>query len=126
MHMPSLRPVFIACALLASLASTALAGDMGGITGTITDANTGAPLSGVHLDIASPSSSASATTDAKGHFSALFLPPDDRYTVTMTKDGYYSRTLSGYAVYADQTQHYDLQLVPAASPKPSGGGYRGG
>jgi hypothetical protein len=70
----------------------ASAGDMGGIAGTITDAKTGAPIA------------------------VLSLPPDDHYSLTLQKDGYYARTVSGYSVYADQTQEYDITLTPSPPP----------
>ncbi len=94
--------------------SVALAGTLGGIAGTVTDATTGAPIPGVHLQITSPSQSATATTDAKGRFIVFSLQPDD-YTLTAMKDGYSTQSVSGYSVYADQTQRYDLQLTPATA-----------
>lgn len=104
---------------LATQTSWALAGTSGGIAGTITDANTGAPIAGVHLKISSPSQSVDVVTDAHGHYIAFSLQPDD-YTLTATKDGYAARSLDGYSVFADQTQRYDLQLYPAASGAPPG------
>jgi hypothetical protein len=94
----------------------ASAGDMGGIAGTITDAKTGGPIAGVHLEIASPSDLVKVTTDSHGHFAVLSLPPDDHYSLTLQKDGYYARTVSGYSVYADQTQEYDITLTPSPPP----------
>jgi uncharacterized protein YfaS (alpha-2-macroglobulin family) len=115
MKVSSLQRSLLAFALLVafvSQAGTALAGDSGGIVGKITDAHTGAPISGVNLQITSKGQIATATTDAKGHFSALNLQPDD-YEVTAVKSGYFTRTVSGYTVYADQTLEYDLQLYPS-------------
>ena len=76
-------------------AGLAHAGTMGGISGTITDAKTGAPIPGVHLQITSPA-----------------------HALTLEKDGYYTRYVSGYSVSADQTQQYDLTLTPAAGASP--------
>ncbi|MGA7202064.1 MAG: carboxypeptidase-like regulatory domain-containing protein [Candidatus Cybelea sp.] len=95
---------------LMSHPSLAIADDLGGIAGIITDASTGAPISGVQVKFDAPSQSATATTDAKGHFVVLSLPPDN-YTLTLVKDGYDTRAVSGYSVYADQTQQYDFQLT---------------
>jgi hypothetical protein len=114
----SLRRSLSAFALLAALigmSGWATAGTLGGIAGTVTDAKTGAPLAGVHLQISSPSQTLTLTTDAHGHYIALSLQPDD-YTLTAQKDGYATQSFSGYSVYADQTQQYDLQLSPASSP----------
>ena len=100
-------------ALLMSSASWAKAGTLGGIAGIVTDAKTGAPLAGVHVVISAPSENIATTTDARGHYIALSLPPDD-YTLSAQKDGYDTRTVSGYSVFADQTQQYDLQLDPGS------------
>jgi Carboxypeptidase regulatory-like domain len=105
-----------ALAAFAGLATVASAGTLGNIQGTVRDSASGAPLAGVHLDIVSGSQSASATTDAHGHYVVFSLQPDN-YTVTAEKDGYATRSVAGYSVFADQTQVYDLQLDPA-----SGGG----
>jgi hypothetical protein len=95
-------------------AGVASAGTLGGIAGTITDAKTGAPLAGVHLQITSPSQSLDVTTDAHGHYIAFSLQPDN-YTLTAVKSGYDTQSWTGQSVYADQTQRYDFQLQPTAA-----------
>jgi hypothetical protein len=100
-------------AAFAGQASTALAGTSGNIQGTISDANSGAPVAGVSLRISSGSQTVSTKTDARGHFVVFSLQPDD-YTLTAQKDGYATESFSGYSVYADQTQVYDFKLTPAA------------
>ncbi len=96
----------------ASQAAPAFAGTSGGIAGIVTDAKTGAPIAGVRLEISSPSQSTTVTTDARGHFIAFALQPDN-YTVTAVKSGYETQSVDGYSVYADQTQLYDFSLQPA-------------
>lgn len=103
----------------ASLASVARAGTLGNIQGTVRDSASGAPIAGVHLEITSGSQTAATITDAHGHFVVMSLQPDN-YTLTAQKDGYATRTMSGYSVSADQTQVYDLQL-DAASNGAAGG-----
>lgn len=98
----------------ASQGTWALAGSSGGIAGVVTDANTGAPIPGVALKISSPSQTVTATTDAHGHYIVFSLQPDE-YTLTAAKDGYQTQSFTGDAVYADQTQRYDLQLPPASA-----------
>ena len=98
----------------------ALAGTSGGIAGIVTDAKTGAPIPGVRLQISSPSQSVTATTDAHGRYIVFALQPDD-YTVSAEKDGYDGRAISDDAVFADQTQQYDLKLTPASEESSSGG-----
>jgi hypothetical protein len=97
-----------------SQASGAMAGTSGNIAGVVRNATTGAPVAGVRLEIESGSQAVTTTTDAHGHFVVFSLQPDD-YTLTAEKTGYNTRSLSGYPVYADQTQQYDLQLSPASS-----------
>jgi Carboxypeptidase regulatory-like domain len=99
---------------LASQASLAHAGTLGGIAGMVTDAKTGAPIAGARVEISSPSQTITTTTDAHGHYVALSLPPDD-YTLTATKDGYTTQSFVGYSVFADQTQQYDLRLDPSSA-----------
>ena len=94
-----------------SQATWALAGTSGNIAGIVRDAKTGAPVAGVRLQISSGSQSVNATTDAHGRYVVFALQPDD-YTVTAVKSGYEAESFSGYPVFADQTQQYDLQLTP--------------
>jgi Carboxypeptidase regulatory-like domain len=116
MNQTSLRNSLCALGLLVAFAceaTTALAGTSGGITGTITDAKTGAPIAGAQLQISSPSQSMKATTDARGRFYVYALQPDD-YTISAVKDGYVAASFSGYPVFADQTQVYYLKLTPSS------------
>ncbi|MFY9663860.1 MAG: carboxypeptidase-like regulatory domain-containing protein [Candidatus Cybelea sp.] len=101
-------------AVFASQAAVATAGTLGGISGIVSDEKTGAPLAGVHVEITSPSQSITVTTDAHGHYIAFSLQPDD-YTLTLEKTGYDSRAVSGFSVFADQTQQYDLKLSPESA-----------
>jgi len=113
----ALRVSLAALALLIALVSQpslAIADDQGGIAGIITDANTGAPISGVQVQFSSPSQAATATTDAKGHFVVLSLAPDN-YTLTLVKQGYDTKEVSGNSVFADQTQQYDFQLTKSTA-----------
>ncbi len=118
----SLRRTFTLFGMLAALASQigfASAGTLGGINGVVKDSKTGAPIAGVHLKITSPSQTVTVTTDAKGHYVAFSLQPDE-YTLTAEKAGYATRTFTDYSVYADQTQQYDLQLDPGNSESDNG------
>lgn len=109
------RSIAFGALLLASMspAGWAQAGTLGNMQGTVRDAATGAPVAGVHLEIASKSQVVDVTTDARGHFVVFSLQPDN-YTLTAEKAGYDSRSVSGYDIFADQTQVYDLQLTPAS------------
>ncbi len=89
----------------------ALAATTGGIAGIVHD-DTGAPIAGATVEAISPSQTATATTDARGHFVFLVLQPDT-YTLTVTKDGYQTTSLAGNTVFADQTQQVVL-IAPRA------------
>lgn len=89
----------------------ALAGTTGTIVGRIVDAGSGAAIAGARVSAASPSESASSTTDAGGGFRFLSLTPDT-YTVTVERTGYETLSLSGVTVQADQTQTLDRALAP--------------
>lgn len=116
-----LRYVFAVGVVFALMSppAAALAGTSGGIAGTVTDAKTGAQLSGVTVQISSPGQATTVMTDARGHFIALSLQPDD-YTLTAEKEGYVTKSVSGYTVSADQTQRYDIELTPNVSGSPPG------
>lgn len=101
----------------ASQTTMALAGTTGGIGGVVTDANTGAPVAGVHIQLKSASQAMTTTTDSRGHYIVLSLQPDN-YTLTMSKAGYDTRSESECTVEADQTQVYDFKLTPAAASQP--------
>jgi len=102
-----LAVAFICSGLLTPL--PARAGTTGNITGTITDASTGAPLANVKVMAVSLSQTATSTSDAKGFYSVLDLTPDT-YTVTFTRTGYESATASGVTVVQDQTVTVNQQL----------------
>jgi hypothetical protein len=86
-----------------------LAGTTGSINGTIADPSSNQPISGARVTAASPSQSATTTTDATGRFSFVSLAPDT-YTLsvpaTATRD---AASVSGVTVQADQTVVVTLQ-----------------
>jgi hypothetical protein len=70
---------------------TALAGTSGGIGGKITDASTGKPVAGAVVVVLAASEELTTTTDARGYFRFLELPPD-RYSITVEKAGYVTQS----------------------------------
>src|SRR5208283_1758342 len=90
----------------------ALAGTTGGLTGTVVDATSSAPVAGAVVTASSPSQSATVTTDASGRFSFLVLAPDT-YTVSVTKDNYAPLSLPGQLVFADTVQTLTARLQKA-------------
>jgi hypothetical protein len=97
-----LRIALLALLLLTFQGTWALAGTTGGLSGAVVLSD-GTPLAGAKVAATSPSESTSTTTDATGHFSFVSLTPDT-YTVTASKDGYDTVSLSGVTVLADATQ----------------------
>ncbi len=86
----------------------ALAGTTGSITGQVTDQH-GAPLAGATVSVVSPSESLSTVSDSSGHYAFLTLAPDT-YTVTASKTGYNTNSLTGAVVFADQTLTLSLSI----------------
>ncbi|HEY7994658.1 MAG TPA: TonB-dependent receptor, partial [Candidatus Eremiobacteraceae bacterium] len=80
----------------------ALAGTTGGLAGYVIQPD-GTALADAKVTATSPSESATAITDAGGHFSFVSLTPDT-YTVTASKDGYDPTSQPGVTVLADSTQ----------------------
>ncbi|MBV9700873.1 MAG: carboxypeptidase regulatory-like domain-containing protein, partial [Candidatus Eremiobacteraeota bacterium] len=110
----TLRRAVLAASLLVAFLSQgtwALAGVTGNIAGTVKDTN-GAPIAGVSIRAVAPSQTASATTDAGGHFILLSLAPDT-YTLDLTRDGYQPVAVPGTVVFADQTQQVALTMQRA-------------
>ncbi len=89
----------------------ALAGVTGNIAGLVKDTN-GAPVAGARVLAVSPSQTATATTDAGGHFTILSLAPDT-YTLNVSKQGYQETAIPGEVVFADQTQQVAVTLSKA-------------
>jgi hypothetical protein len=101
----------MAVALLVAFLAQAtwvLAGTTGSLSGQVTD-ETGAPVAGAAVKVASASQTATATTDGSGHFSFISLAPDT-YVVTVTKQGYNPNSYPGVSVFADQSQTLALRL----------------
>ncbi len=111
----SLRHLGTALMLLVAFLSQAtwtLASVTGGLTGTVVDADTSAPIAGAQVTATSPSQSATVTTDAAGHFSFLTLGPDT-YTVTVSKTGYQPTSVPGQIVFADTVQTVAVRMPKA-------------
>ena len=81
----------------------ALAGTTGSISGSLTDSSNGKPIADATITASSPSQTASAKTDASGHFAFLSLAPDT-YTVSANKGDYSPISIAGITVFADQSQ----------------------
>jgi hypothetical protein len=111
----SLRQVVTALALLVAFVcqgTWALAGTTGGLTGTVLDADSSAPVAGATVTVAAPSGTSTTTSDAGGRFTFLTLAPDT-YTVTISKSGYQSVSEPGQIVFADTVQAVAIRMTKA-------------
>ncbi|HLI96761.1 MAG TPA: TonB-dependent receptor [Candidatus Baltobacteraceae bacterium] len=99
-------------AMFLSQVTWALAGTTGGLGGVVSDASTGAPLAGVKVTAISPSQSATATTDNRGHFILLALAPDT-YVISASKQGYDDVSQAGVTVFADSVSQYNVSMKSA-------------
>jgi len=109
------RRVIVFIALAASFfagAFCAHAGTTGAITGTVVSATKGAAIAGVRIVATSASQTAIVTTDAAGRFSFLSLAPDT-YTITASKEGFDTASLTGISIFADQLQTVRVVLAPS-------------
>ncbi|HKU68092.1 MAG TPA: TonB-dependent receptor [Candidatus Baltobacteraceae bacterium] len=106
--------VLVAAVLLSGLFSfpaSAQTATTGAITGTVTDPN-GKPVADVQVTAASPSQTASATTNNSGFYSLVNLTPDT-YTVSFQKQGFAAASVPGVTVFQLQTATLNHQLQTA-------------
>ncbi len=101
---------FLAVVLALGSFGVASAGTTGGIRGRILDRDTQHGIAGVKVTVASPSQTATATTDANGAFVFISLIPDT-YTISVQPTGYDVAVQPGITVTADQVQ--SVGLTPA-------------
>jgi hypothetical protein len=90
-------------ALFTLHAVPAFAGTTGGLSGTVTDAETSVPVADARVTVTSASQTASTVTDAGGRFHFVSLAPDE-YVATLEKAGYEPVSYAGIAVFADAQQ----------------------
>ena len=74
---------------------------VGSLSGTVTDATTGAPIANVRVTAAAPSGTGASTTDARGFYVINALIPDT-YTVSFEASGYTPVSTPGVTVQQQQ------------------------
>ncbi len=100
-----------AFAVLGTLcSSTAFAGTTGTITGTVRDAESGAPVANVRVTATAPSGSRSTATNSTGFYSLQALIPDT-YTVAFQASGYTAGSQAGVTVQQDLTSKIDMKIT---------------
>jgi hypothetical protein len=92
-----------------------LAGPMRILDGTITDADTAAPLSGT-VTAVGQDGAFSDTTDISGSYEIVL--PTGLYAVTASADGHYSQTLASVAILTGTIETLDFALEPVVPPPP--------
>lgn len=105
---------WVAAAILLLIAAPLMAQTAGRIQGTVTD-NSGAGVSGVVVTASSPSLQGvqTATTDSKGEFRFLSVPPGT-YAVRVELSGFKSVNQTGVVVGLDRTVSLPIKLEVAA------------
>ena len=109
-----LKRLVLLLALACGVFSTTLytrAGTTGAITGIVVS-TTKAPVAGATILAVSASQTATVTTDAAGRFGFLSLAPDT-YTITASKTGFETSSLTGVSIFADQLQTIRVTLAPS-------------
>ena len=105
----------LACVILAGMVCSSVSpafaagGQVGIISGTVTDAN-GQPVAGAAISAASPTGSYSATTNAQGSFTIVGVNVDT-YAISVSAPGYDTYVLRGATVTGDQTLQVPLTLT---------------
>ena len=103
-HRTTAAMLLIASLLFSFRSPAYAAGGVSGIMrGTVVDSATNAPIAGATVSATSGSGNFKTTTDARGFFSMLNVPPDT-YTVRVSANNYIETTLTGVTIYGDQTQ----------------------
>ncbi len=96
--------VFALLAIVLSITTPSFAagGQTGGLSGTVTDSDTHAPIAGASVTAASPTGTFKTTTNAAGFFTILGMPVDT-YTLSIETQGYQAATQTGVTLTGDQT-----------------------
>jgi hypothetical protein len=88
--------------------TSVLAGTTGSISGVVVDPSGNQPVAGASVNVASPSQSATTTTDTIGRFTFASLAPDT-YTITVAASANRDvSSVSGVTVQADQNLNVTL------------------
>jgi hypothetical protein len=89
-----------------------VAGTTGALVGTVTDAQSGAPVAGAQVTATSPAQRERSVSDASGHFVFVSLTPNT-YVVTAMKKGYQPISYPDVRVSADSSTTLAVSAHPA-------------
>ncbi|MDQ6932186.1 MAG: TonB-dependent receptor [Candidatus Eremiobacteraeota bacterium] len=102
--------ILIIAGCLWSARVPAMAGTTGTITGTVRDAESGAPVGNVRVTATAASGSQSTTTNSTGFYSLQALIPDT-YTVAFQVSGYNAGSQAGVTVQQDLISKIDMKIT---------------
>ena len=91
------------------------------ITGTVTDAITGAPIDGALVNVDDTEPDSSATTDATGVYEITNVPIGE-HSVTASAEGYEAETETGVEVSDAEGASLDFALEPVDVDEDEGAG----
>ena len=94
---------------------------LGKVTGRVTNANNGDPISGATVSLGDSSGTVSTKTNSNGYYT-LYYPVATTYSMSASASGYYTASSSGLDFSLNTTYTENWPLVPV----PSGGGGGGG
>lgn len=108
----SFLAAILALVFACSQFTNAAAGTTGGLGGTVIEAATGLPVANATISVSSPSQNDNTQTDSAGKFAFLSLAPDT-YTVSVSKAGLQTQSITGITVFADQSQNVPFTMQKA-------------
>jgi len=101
--------LFLACGFIAGTMAPVYAGTTGGLSGTVADLQSQAPIADATITATSPSQTAMTTSGPGGKYVFVSLMPDT-YTLSVQRQGYEPVTISGISIFADQVQQVPVRL----------------
>lgn len=107
----SVRSLVIASTAFVALAGAAAA-QQGTLTGTVTNAETGAPISAAQIQVLGAGPATGTLSDNQGRYRIGL--PSGSYDLTVTVVGYRTTRFDGVDVAAGQTTTFDMQLLSQA------------
>lgn len=121
--------MILAIALFFNSVGTLFAGTTGTISGTVTDAKSGAPIVGATVAAVSASATLKTKTNGAGFFSLTGVSPDT-YTLSFAYPGTQPTSITGVNVFADQVADVSTKLekslttIGRVTARSQGGAYQ--
>ncbi|AEH37018.1 S8 family serine peptidase [Halopiger xanaduensis] len=107
---PAAKDVRYGSGIVDAYAAIDAVGQYATLAGTVTDAETGAPIANATVEVIGEGDPYEATTDADGRYEIPGLAGDQEYAVVVERDGYESVTETR-TVASDETSTLDVELA---------------